>query len=145
MYDDFLELQTFLKNFCDFCFPPRPNVRRVADHLDAIGCGRMVEPRVRASGGHFQAGGGMTRWRDGRTDAIGCKVRPDNGLAGKVRAADQHQLLDGAMSGQLSSATELWGPVSGRHLEVLTTQPSFPTTVLCPGEIYEEAIIWAFD
>ena len=100
---------------------------------------------------------------------------------------DNCWLIDGAMPGQLSSAAELWGPVSGRHLEVLTTQPAvqvytgnwlsgcpaspsgyaykdydavaiecqhtpdapnqpaFPTTVLRPGEIYEEAIIWAFD
>lgn len=100
---------------------------------------------------------------------------------------DNCWLIDGAMPGQLSSAAELWGPVSGRHLEVLTTQPAvqvytgnwlsgcpaspsgyaykdydavaiecqhtpdapnqpaFPSTILRPGEIYEEAIIWAFD
>ena len=96
-------------------------------------------------------------------------------------------LIDGAMPGQLSTAAQLWGPKSGRHLEILTTQPAaqvytgnwlegcpngkggkvyhdydavaiecqhypdspnrpdFPSTVLRPGEVYEEAIIWSFD
>ncbi|MBO4634162.1 MAG: galactose mutarotase [Bacteroidales bacterium] len=96
-------------------------------------------------------------------------------------------LIDGAMPGQLSTAAELWAARSGRHLEVLTTQPAvqiytgnwlkgcpngpdgheyqdydavaiecqhcpdspnqpaFPSTVLRPGEVFEEAIIWAFD
>ncbi|MBR1569188.1 MAG: galactose mutarotase [Bacteroidales bacterium] len=96
-------------------------------------------------------------------------------------------LIDGAMPGQLTTAAELWGDVSKRHLEVLTTQPAvqvytgnwlkgcpegktgksyedydavaiecqkcpdspnrpdFPSTVLRPGEVYEEAIIWVFD
>lgn len=96
-------------------------------------------------------------------------------------------LIDGYMPGQLATAAELWGPVSGRHLEILTTQPAvqvytgnwlvgcpegktgrayqdydavaiecqhapdspnkpeYPSTVLRPGEVYQEAIIYAFD
>jgi aldose 1-epimerase len=99
---------------------------------------------------------------------------------------DNCYLIDGAMPGQLSEAAQLWGPRSGRHLTVLTTQPAvqiytgnwlkgcpagktrdyedydgvaiecqhcpdapnqaaFDSTVLRPGEVMEEAIIWAFD
>ncbi len=100
---------------------------------------------------------------------------------------DNCYLIDGAMPGQLSTAAELWGDRSGRHMEVLTTQPAvqvytgnwlkgcpkgksgkeyedydavaiecqhcpdspnrpdFPSTVLRPGEVYQEAIIWVFD
>ena len=100
---------------------------------------------------------------------------------------DNCYLIDGAVPGQLSTAAELWGATSGRHLEVFTTQPAvqvytgnwlkgcpkgkggyeyqdydavaiecqhcpdspnqpgFPTTVLRPGEVLQEAIIWAFD
>ena len=100
---------------------------------------------------------------------------------------DNCYLIDGATPGQLSTAAELWGATSGRHLEVFTTQPAvqvytgnwlkgcpkgkggyeyqdydavaiecqhcpdspnqpgFPTTVLRPGEVLQEAIIWAFD
>lgn len=100
---------------------------------------------------------------------------------------DNCYLIDGATPGQLCTAAELWGATSGRHLEVLTTQPAvqvytgnwlkgspkgkggyeyqdydavaiecqhcpdspnqpaFPSTVLRPGEVFEEAIIWAFD
>ena len=100
---------------------------------------------------------------------------------------DNCYLIDGAAPGQLSTAAELWGATSGRHLEVFTTQPAvqvytgnwlkgcpkgkggyeyqdydavaiecqhcpdspnqpgFPTTVLRPGEVLQEAIIWAFD
>ena len=118
---------------------------------------------------------------------IGRDIREDFPALKFGKGYDNCWLIDGAMPGQLSSAAELWGPVSGRHLEVLTTQPavqvytgnwlsgcpaspsgyaykdydavaiecqhtpdapnqpSFPTTVLRPGEIYEEAIIWAFD
>ena len=118
---------------------------------------------------------------------IGRDIREDFPALKFGKGYDNCWLIDGAMPGQLSSAAELWGPVSGRHLEVLTTQPAvqvytgnwlsgcpaspsgyaykdydavaiecqhtpdapnqpaFPTTVLRPGEIYEEAIIWAFD
>lgn len=118
---------------------------------------------------------------------IGRDIREDFPALKFGKGYDNCWLIDGAMPGQLSSAAELWGPVSGRHLEVLTTQPavqvytgnwlsgcpaspsgyaykdydavaiecqhtpdapnqpSFPSTVLRPGEIYEEAIIWAFD
>ena len=100
---------------------------------------------------------------------------------------DNCYLIDGAAPGQLTTAAELWGAVSGRHLEVLTTQPAvqvytgnwlkgcpagkggrvfqdydavaiecqhcpdspnrpdFPSTVLRPGETFQEAIIWVFD
>ena len=37
---------------------------------------------------------------------------------------DNCYLIDGAMPGQLTTAAELWGATSGRHLEVLTTQPA---------------------
>ena len=37
---------------------------------------------------------------------------------------DHCWLIDGAMPGQLSTAAELWGPKSGRKVEVLTTQPA---------------------
>jgi aldose 1-epimerase len=118
---------------------------------------------------------------------IGRDIREDFPALKFGKGYDNCWLIDGAMPGQLSSAAELWGPVSGRHLEVLTTQPAvqvytgnwlsgcpaspsgyaykdydavaiecqhtpdapnqpaFPTTVLRPGEVYEEAIIWAFD
>ncbi len=118
---------------------------------------------------------------------IGRDIREDFPALKFGKGYDNCWLIDGAMPGQLSSAAELWGPVSGRHLEVLTTQPavqvytgnwlsgcpaspsgyaykdydavaiecqhtpdapnqpSFPSTILRPGEIYEEAIIWAFD
>ena len=118
---------------------------------------------------------------------IGRDIREDFPALKFGKGYDNCWLIDGAMPGQLSSAAELWGPVSGRHLEVLTTQPAvqvytgnwlsgcpaspsgyaykdydavaiecqhtpdapnqpaFPSTVLRPGEIYEEAIIWAFD
>ncbi len=117
---------------------------------------------------------------------IGRDIREDFPALKFGKGYDNCWLIDGAMPGQLSSAAELWGPVSGRHLEVLTTQPAvqvytgnwlsgcpaspsgyaykdydavaiecqhtpdapnqpaFPTTVLRPGEVYEEAIIWAF-
>ena len=99
---------------------------------------------------------------------------------------DHCWLIDGAMPGQLSTAADLWGPRSGRHVEIITTQPAvqvytgnwlqgsptgktgkeyadydavaiecqhtpdapnqpgFPSTVLRPGEVLKEAIIWAF-
>ena len=118
---------------------------------------------------------------------IGRDIREDFPALKFGKGYDNCWLIDGAMPGQLSSAAELWGPVSGRHLEVLTTQPAvqvytgnwlsgcpaspsgyaykdydavaiecqhtpdapnqpaFPSTILRSGEIYEEAIIWAFD
>ena len=118
---------------------------------------------------------------------IGRDIKEDFPALVYGKGYDNCWLIDGAMPGQLSSAAELWGPVSGRHLEVLTTQPAvqvytgnwlsgcpaspsgyaykdydavaiecqhtpdapnqsaFPSTVLRPGEVYEEAIIWAFD
>ena len=118
---------------------------------------------------------------------IGQDIQADFPALKYGKGYDNCYLIDGAMPGQLSTAAELWGPVSGRHLEVFTTQPAvqiytgnwlkgcpagksgkayedydgvaiecqhcpdspnqpgFPTTVLRPGEVLKEAIIWAFD
>ncbi len=99
---------------------------------------------------------------------------------------DNCWVIDGAESGQIQSAAELYAPESGRTLEVLTTQPGvqiytgnwlagcpegkcgrsyndyegvaiecqnypdapnksdYPCAVLRPGEVYEQAIIFAF-
>ena len=118
---------------------------------------------------------------------IGQDIHADFPALKYGKGYDNCYLIDGAMPGQLTTAAELWGAVSGRHLEVLTTQPAvqvytgnwlvgcpagktgrayqdydavaiecqhcpdspnrpdFPTTVLRPGEVFEEAIIWAFD
>ena len=118
---------------------------------------------------------------------IGQDIEADFPALKYGKGYDNCYLIDGAMPGQLTTAAELWGAVSGRHLEVLTTQPAvqiytgnwlagcpmgksgrayqdydavaiecqhapdspnrpeFPSTVLRPGEVYEEAIIWAFD
>ena len=118
---------------------------------------------------------------------IGRDIRADFPALRFGKGYDNCWLIDGAMPGQLSTAADLWGAVSGRHLEVLTTQPAvqvytgnwlsgcpaspsgyayqdydavaiecqhtpdapnqpeFPSTVLRPGEVLEEAIIWSFD
>ena len=118
---------------------------------------------------------------------IGRDIKVDFPALNYGKGYDNCWMIDGAVPGQLSSAAELWGPVSGRHLEVLTTQPAvqvytgnwlsgcpaspsgyaykdydavaiecqhtpdapnqpaFPNTVLRPGEVFEQAIIWAFD
>ena len=118
---------------------------------------------------------------------LGQDIKADFSALKYGKGYDNCWLIDGAMPGQLSTAAELWGPVSGRHLEVLTTQPAvqiytgnwlkgcpegknghvyedydavaiecqhcpdapnqpgFASTVLRPGEVMEEAIIWAFD
>jgi aldose 1-epimerase len=118
---------------------------------------------------------------------IGQDIEADFPALKYGKGYDNCYLIDGAMPGQLCSAAELWGATSGRHLEVLTTQPAvqvytgnwlvgcpagktgrayqdydavaiecqhcpdspnrpdFPSTVLRPGEVFEEAIIWAFD
>ena len=118
---------------------------------------------------------------------IGQDIEADFPALKYGKGYDNCYLIDGAMPGQLSTAAELWAAKSGRHLEVLTTQPAvqvytgnwlvgcpkgksgkdyadydavaiecqhcpdspnqpgFPTTVLRPGKIFEEAIIWAFD
>ena len=117
---------------------------------------------------------------------IGAEIHADFEALKIGKGYDHCWLIDGAMPGQLSTAAELWGPKSGRHVEILTTQPAvqvytgnwlkgspvgktgreyedydavaiecqhtpdapnqpgFPTTVLHPGEVLEEAIIWAF-
>ena len=118
---------------------------------------------------------------------IGQDIEADFPALKYGKGYDNCWLIDGAMPGQLSAAAELWAAKSGRHLEVLTTQPAvqiytgnwlkgspvgkcgrsyndydavaiecqhcpdspnhpaFPSTVLRPGEVFEEAIIWAFD
>jgi aldose 1-epimerase len=118
---------------------------------------------------------------------IGQDINADFPALKYGKGYDNCYLIDGAMPGQLSTAAELWGPVSRRHLEVFTTQPAvqiytgnwlkgcpegksgrayqdydavaiecqhcpdapnqpgFASTVLRPGEVMEEAIIWAFD
>ncbi len=146
---------------------------------------------------------------------IGRDIQADFPALKYGKGYDNCYLIDGAMPGQLTTAAELWGPLSGRHLEVFTTQPAvqiytgnwlkgwgplsgrhlevfttqpavqiytgnwlkgcpegksghayedydavaiecqhcpdspnqpaFPSTVLRPGEVLEEAIIWAFD
>ena len=118
---------------------------------------------------------------------IGQDINADFPALKYGKGYDNCYLIDGAMPGQLATAAELWGAKSGRHLEVLTTQPAvqvytgnwlngcpkgrqgqeyhdydavaiecqhcpdspnqpgFPSTVLRPGEVLEEAIIWAFD
>ena len=123
----------------------------------------------------------------GERKKIGRDIREDFPALKFGKGYDNCWLIDGALPGQLSTAAELWGPVSGRHLEVLTTQPAvqvytgnwlsgcpkspsgdayqdydavaiecqhtpdapnqpdFPSTVLRPGEVLEEAIIWSFD
>ncbi|MBP5373845.1 MAG: galactose mutarotase [Bacteroidales bacterium] len=118
---------------------------------------------------------------------IGRDIKADFQALHFGKGYDNCFLIDGAMPGQLSPAAELWGPGSGRHLTVYTTQPAvqvytgnwlegcpagadgriwhdydavaiecqhcpdspnrpdFPSTVLRPGEVFEQAIIWAFD
>ena len=118
---------------------------------------------------------------------IGRDIEADFPALKYGKGYDNCYLIDGALPGQLSTAAELWGATSGRHLEVLTTQPAvqvytgnwlkgcpegksgrayqdydavaiecqhcpdspnrpdFPTTVLRPSEVLEEAIIWVFD
>ena len=117
---------------------------------------------------------------------IGRDIRADFPALVFGKGYDNCYLIDGAQPGQITTAAELWAAKSGRHLEVLTTQPAvqvytgnwlkgcppgksglayedydavaiecqhcpdspnqpeFPTTVLRPGELYEEAIIWSF-
>ena len=117
---------------------------------------------------------------------IGQDIKADFPALNYGKGYDNCYLIDGARPGQLSEAAQLWGPKSGRHLTVLTTQPAvqvytgnwlkgcpmgktrayedydgvaiecqhcpdspnrpdFPSTVLRPGEVMEEAIIWVFD
>ena len=117
---------------------------------------------------------------------IGQDIQADFPALRYGKGYDNCFLIDGALPGQLSTAAELWAAKSGRHLEVLTTQPAvqiytgnwlkgapkgksgrdyqdydavaiecqhcpdspnqpdFPITVLRPGEVLEEAIIWVF-
>ena len=118
---------------------------------------------------------------------IGQDINADFPALKYGKGYDNCWLIDGALPGQLTTCADLWGDLSGRHMEVLTTQPAvqvytgnwlkgcpagknghtysdydgvaiecqkcpdspnrpdFPSTVLRPGEVYEEAIIWVFD
>ena len=117
---------------------------------------------------------------------IGEDIKADFPALNYGKGYDNCFLIDGAIPGQLTTAADLWAAGSGRHVEILTTQPAvqvytgnwlkgcpmgktreyedydgvaiecqhapdspnqadYPTTVLRPGEVYEEAIIWAFD
>lgn len=118
---------------------------------------------------------------------IGADIKADFEALRIGKGYDHCWLIDGAMPAQLTSAAELRGPRSGRHVEIFTTQPAvqvytgnwlkgcpngktgkayedydavaiecqhtpdapnqsgFPSTVLRPGEVFEEAVIWAFD
>ena len=117
---------------------------------------------------------------------LGQDIKADFPALKYGKGYDNCWLIDGAMPGQLTPVADLWGDLSGRHMEVLTTQPAvqvytgnwlkgspkgkskeyedydgvaiecqkcpdapnrpdFPSTVLRPGEVYEEAIIWVFD
>ncbi len=118
---------------------------------------------------------------------IGQDIQADFPALKYGKGYDNCYLIDGAIPGQLSTAAQLWAAKSGRHLEVLTTQPAvqiytgnwlegcpvgksgkpyhdydavaiecqrcpdspnredFPSAVLRPGEVYQEAIIWCFD
>jgi aldose 1-epimerase len=118
---------------------------------------------------------------------LGQDIKADFPALKYGKGYDNCYLIDGYIPGQLSTAADLWAAKSGRHLEVLTTQPAvqiytgnwlkgcpegksghayqdydavaiecqhapdspnhpeYPTTVLRPGEVFEEAIIFAFD
>ena len=117
---------------------------------------------------------------------IGRDIQADFEALKIGKGYDHCWLVDGAMPGQLSTVADLWAARSGRHVEILSTQPAvqvytgnwlkgcptgktgkeyedydgvaiecqhtpdapnqsgFPSTVLRPGEVLEEAIIWAF-
>ena len=55
---------------------------------------------------------------------IGQDIKADFPALNYGKGYDNCYLIDGAMPGQLSEAAQLWGPKSGRHLTVLTTQPA---------------------
>ena len=55
---------------------------------------------------------------------IGQDIKADFPALKYGKGYDNCWLIDGAMPGQLATAADLWGDVSGRHMEVLTTQPA---------------------
>lgn len=117
---------------------------------------------------------------------LGRDIKEDFPALKYGKGYDNCWLVDGAEPGQIQTAAELYSPVSGRTLEVLTTQPGvqvytgnwlagspagkcgrsyndydgvaiecqnfpdapnkpeFPSPVLRPGEVYGQAIIFAF-
>ena len=100
---------------------------------------------------------------------IGQDIQADFPALKFGKGYDNCYLIDGYMPGQLSEAAQLWAAKSGRKLTVLTTQPAvayedydavaiecqhapdspnhpdYPSTVLRPGEVFEEAIIYFFE
>ena len=117
---------------------------------------------------------------------IGERIHDDFPALNFGKGYDNCFMIDGYEPGQLQSAAKLYSPLSGRQLEVLTTQPAvqvytgnwlagspqgkcgrsyfdydgvaiecqhcpdspnqpdYPSTVLRPGETFQEAIVWAF-
>lgn len=118
---------------------------------------------------------------------LGRDIKADFPALNYGKGYDNCWVIDGAESGQLQFAAELYSPASGRALEVYTTQPGvqiytgnwlsgcpqgknshvyndydgvaiecqnfpdapnkedYPSAVLRPGEVYEQAIIFAFN
>ncbi|MGN0202128.1 MAG: aldose epimerase family protein [Candidatus Cryptobacteroides sp.] len=117
---------------------------------------------------------------------IGERIKEDFPALNYGKGYDNCFMIDGYEPGQIQTAATLYSELSGRQLEVLTTQPAvqiysgnwlsgcpvakcgrsyfdydgvaiecqhcpdspnkpdYPTTVLEPGETFQEAIIWAF-
>ena len=117
---------------------------------------------------------------------LGRDIRADFPALKYGKGYDNCYVIDGAESGQLQTAAELYSPLSGRVLEVVTTQPGvqiytgnwlngcpvgknghiyhdydavaiecqhypdspneqeYPSVVLRPKEVFEQAIIFAF-
>ena len=55
---------------------------------------------------------------------IGQDIKADFPALKYGKGYDNCWLVDGAMPGQLTPVADLWGDVSGRHMEVLSTQPA---------------------
>lgn len=117
---------------------------------------------------------------------IGKEIKADFPALTYGKGYDNCFVIDGAEEGQIQTAAELYSPVSGRVLEVLTTQPGvqvytgnwlegcpagknghiyhdydavaiecqhypdspnnpdYPRTLLRPGEVFQQAIIFSF-
>ena len=118
--------------------------------------------------------------------AIGRDIKTDFPALNYGKGYDNCWMIDGYQPGQLQTAATLYSELSGRQMEILTTQPAiqiytgnwlsgcpvakcgrsyfdyegvalecqhcpdspnhpdYPTTVLEPGETFQEAIIWSF-
>ena len=117
---------------------------------------------------------------------IGERIKEDFPALNYGKGYDNCWMIDGYQPGQLQTAATLYSELSGRQMEILTTQPAiqiytgnwlsgcpvakcgrsyfdydgvalecqhcpdspnhpdYPTTVLEPGETFQEAIIWSF-